>query len=257
MGIAACVLGHGAMAELGQPLPITAPAEVMVSEQKPAMFVFEAKQAGGLGLILRSDSGVDVAAELCDDTGQAVYYGYLDGDWYEHKGWEQGMLPIPRSGVYRLYIDSLKGSGKVSVLASVMQQPLNAIPEDPLGRPDTAAAVELGAWMSESIRPKRGDRRDWYVIDSPRKGVLTAALRGQTGVDLTLALFTERELRKPLVFANQTSEDDRGHESATLDVTEGERVYLRVAGWEERDAGDYRLLVGFVEDSSDDQPDDM
>jgi len=240
------LLGWGVEARAAEPLPTEGAATVTVSEGVPAVFEFVAAEAGGLAVMLRGEDGLDLAAELCDVTGQGVYNGYLDGDWYGDRGWEQGVLPIPRAGVYRLYVDSLEGRGAVSVSTAVVSQPQNELPEDPLGRPDVAAAVEAGEWESGSIRPKRGDRRDWYRLVAPRSGMVTAALRGVGGEDFTLEVFGERDFRVSMIYADGTSGEDAGHESATVDVAEGERLYFRVATWSDVVGGDYRLMVGYV-----------
>ena len=235
-----------ARAEGERPLPVDEAVTVRVTPQRPAVFRFEADKAGGLAVVARGEDGLDLALELTDDTGQAVYNGYGDGDWFGDLAWEQAVLPMPREGVYRLYVDAIEGDGEVEVLARVLPFPRNAMPADPLGSPTQAAALEPGAWTTQSIRPQRGDLRDWYRLEATRDGVVTALLQGEGDTDFILEAFTEHEFRAALRFADDTDPDRLGDESITLEVSQGEPIYFRVWGYSQDDAGDYRFMAGYV-----------
>lgn len=229
-------------------LPIGKPLSATAANDAPAMYQFEAKSAGVLTVALQGTG--DLAMILTDADGQAVPGGTTDQDLYGSTGTEQMMVTITEAGRYRLEVrQQEQGSAKFELAASWLPFPPFARPSDPDKRPSQARVVEIGRTHEDSLDAGAGDLWDWFALTPKTAGVLTVILR-PTGtdesLDLMLELYTGENLTSAAMKSDQDLQGNMANESATLTVTAGQKIYVKVFGGQSV-SGKYRLSSSLIQ----------
>lgn len=214
------------------PLPLNATAPGQFAAGARGEFVLNASGAGFLTVVLRASGGEDLSLTVTDGEHQTLSEGRSDQDLGGDLGAEQVMVQIPGAGRYLVVVESLGGgAASFQVGGSFLSTSLAAKAADPDGRPSAAAELAVGASREDAVDASAGDERDWFRIRAGQAGVLTVLTRvpeGQEG-DLRLELFRDGEFTEPAESSDQDQEGVMGNESATLTVTAGQVVYVRVS----------------------------
>lgn len=212
-----------------------------------ASFEFAAKSAGILTVVARSTDQSDIVLSVTDLDGQQLPNGRSDQDIGGNTGAEQLAITIPRTGTYRVIVESLGGgTAAFTIGASWLSFPELEVPADPDGSPSTAHSLGLEQQtVEQSLDGSQGDYWDWFVFSSDRAGTLTVATRAEEG-DLVLQAFQEGEYNEALEHSDQDLQGVSGNEALTLVVEPGQRFYFKVSAFSEGAAIDYRLQIGFM-----------
>lgn len=230
------VRGEPAALPLGQTLRGSADTEV------PAVYRVSVDGPGVLTVAVRSDQGFDLGVDIADIDGQTLPDGYGDFDDFGKMGDEQIATTLGAAGSYLVYVMAYEQRAGYVIGANFLPMPEAALPEDPHGRPGTAAALQVGQKAGGTIRPARGDHYDWYVITPTRNGVMTVYTRGDD--DVVLEAYEPGEYRAAIAWADETDQTNGGNESVSLDVRENEPLYFRVLTFGE--SADYVINAGMV-----------
>jgi hypothetical protein len=116
-------------------------------------------------------------------------------------------------------------------------------PGDPDRRPAMAKAGQVGKALEDGLDPGAGDNWDWWVLKPAEAGTLTVVTR-QVGTgdapDLVLEVFTEGDYADAKDRSDQDLQGNSASESATVQVTAGQAVHVKVSSNFGR-AAKYRL----------------
>jgi hypothetical protein len=120
---------------------------------------------------------------------------------------------------------------------------------DPDRRPSMAAAIEIGQGREDSLDEDSGDNWDWFVVTPKTAGTLTVITRStaDSSPDLAIELYTAGDLSTPAVRADDDQQGKTTNESATIDVTAGSKVYVKITGAVGGASGPYRLTSSLVQ----------
>lgn len=229
------------------PLPLGSTSQGMLSGGE-AGYVFAAKDAGFLTIILRSEAGEDLSLLVTDEEGQALLDGMSDADVGGDVGAEQLVVTIPGAGRYQVRVRSfMEETASFQIGASFLTSKLAAAAEDPDGRPSRGIELAVGAVHEDAIDPAAGDRVDWYRIKVEKDGVLTVLTRSDDEGDLRLEHYVEPTFDEPMDSSDQDMEGVMGNESLTLEVSAGDVVLIRVApSFSGGGAVTYRISSGLI-----------
>ena len=218
-----------------------------LSSSEGTAFQFDAKSAGILTVAARSTDQTDILLAVTDMDGQQLPNGRSDQDIGGNTGAEQFAITIPRSGSYRVMVQSLGGgSATFKIGASWLSFPDLEVPPDPDGSPSTAIVLSLDQQAIDgAIDGTAGDYWDWYVLTSNQSGTLTVATRAEEG-DLILQAFQEGEYNEALEHSDQDLQGVAGNEALTLVVDKGQKFYFKVSAFNEGASLEYRLQVGLM-----------
>lgn len=249
LALAAAAYGAAAHAQTPAPLPTGKTAGGQTSDSAPAVYRFNAPAAGVLTIAVQADE--DVSLLVTDAEGQALPEGTADRDLFGSAGNEQITVTLPEPGEYRVQVRMYgNGSSKFQIGSSWIAMPGFAQPNlDPDRRPSLATAVEVGQSREDSLNSNDGDAWDWFLLTPKTRGTLTVILRSvnDSSPDLALELYSEKDLAKPTVRSDEDLQGNTTHESATVDVTAGEKVYVKVSGAVGSASGPYRLVSSLIE----------
>lgn len=243
------VMGAFGLAQQGAPLPIGKMESGTATAEKPAIYDYRASSAGVLSVAVQGDG--DLALVVTDQDGQSIAEGASDRDLYGSPGSEQILVSITEPGTYRVHVRLLDGAGKFQIGAAWIPFPPRARPPDPDKRPATARPIDAGKPYEDSLDSGAGDSWDWFVFTPKTDGTLTVIVRQLGGqensMDLVLEVYTTSDFTKPTVRSDQDMQGNPANESATVDVTAGQKVYVRVAGASDSVAGKYRLSSSLIQ----------
>jgi hypothetical protein len=227
-----------------QPLPLGGTPVSGRADGDFATYEFEAASAGVLSVAVRGAG--DLKLEVLDSDGQLVPDGSSDRDLGD-VGTEQLSVILGEPGTYRVRVRVLDGSSSFDIGAAWIAFPAMARPSDPDGRPSRARTVELGRTVEDSLNTEDGDALDWYVLTPERDGVLTVALRPNGDeVDLVLELYVG-DFTQAAEQSDQDLQDNSANEIATLNVTAGRPVHIKVLGYGGNVIGRYRLSTSLIQ----------
>lgn len=241
--IALLLVTHGTLhADVPEVLPLGVTGSGRANENSPAVYRLSVSGPGVLTVAVRAADGRDVAVDVADADGQTLVDGSADRDAHGDLGAEQLATTLGSAGEYRVYVSVYEGSARFVIGAAFLAMPEAALPQDPNGGPGTAITLQTGGQTGGTIRPTRGDNRDWYVVTPTGNGVLTVYTRSAD--DLILEAFDPLDYRTPIAAADNDDQNAMGNESLTLDVNRDKPVYFRVSTYDE--AADYVISAGMV-----------
>jgi hypothetical protein len=229
-------------------LPIGKTLSGQATNATPTIYRFNAPAAGVLSIAVHAAS--DVALTVTDAEGQAVPDGEADRDLFGSGGNEQLIVTLFEAGEYRVQVRMLdSGNTKFDIGAGWIAMPAFARASDPDRRPSLAKAMEPGRAIEDSLTSADGDYWDWFVVTPKTGGTLTVILRpiGDASVDLALELYAASDLTKALVRSDDDLQGNTANESATIDVTSGQKVYAKVMGATGSPTGRYRVTSSLIE----------
>jgi len=238
-GVVAVMAGSMA-AQAPAPLPMGAPAQGKVGDA-PVEYAVAAKTAGVLSVAVQGTS--DLSLQLVDEDGQVLPDGSTDRDLNGNEGTELLSATVTEPGAYRLRVRSGGSGGTFQIAGSFMSFPAFQRPGDPDRRPATAKAGAVGKALEDGLDPGAGDNWDWWVLKAPEAGTLTVVTR-QVGTgdapDLVLEVFTDADFADAKNRSDQDLQGNSANESATVQVTAGQAVHVKVSSNFGR-AAKYRL----------------
>jgi hypothetical protein len=211
------------------PLPMGAPAQGKVSDG-PVEYAVAAKTAGVLSVAVQGTS--DLSLQLIDEDGQVMPDGSTDRDLNGNEGTELLSATITEPGAYRLRVRSGGSGGTFQIAGSFMSFPAFQRPADPDRRPAMAKTGPVGKALEDGLDPGAGDNWDWWVLKAPEAGTLTVVTRAVgTGdaPDLVLEVFTEGDFADAKDRSDQDLQGNSASESATVQVTAGQAVHVKVS----------------------------
>jgi hypothetical protein len=246
---AAFLAAASGAAQQAAPLPLGKVDAGTSTSDRPATYEFKATTAGLLSVAIQGEG--DLALLVTDQDGQAVPEGSADRDLFGSAGSEQVLVTITEPGLYRVQVRLLDGAGKFQIGASWISFPGRARPSDPDKRPASARALETGRTHEDSLDSESGDSWDWFVFTPKMAGTLTVILRPLSGaegqIDLQLEIFTTSDFAKPTLRSDQDLQNNPANESGTVDVTAGQKVYVKVSGASGSTSGKYRLSSSLIQ----------
>jgi hypothetical protein len=217
-----------------------APAQGTVGDA-PTEYAVAAKTAGVLSVAVQGTS--DLSLQLVDEDGQVMPDGSVDRDLNGNEGTELLSATITEPGAYRLRVRSAGGGGTFQVAAAFLGFPPFQRPGDPDRRPRSAKPAPIGKAFEDALDPAAGDNWDWWVLKATEAGTLTVVTR-QAGEgdapDLVLEVFTEGNFADAQDRSDQDLQGSSANESATVQVTAGQSVHVKVSSNFSR-AAKYRL----------------
>jgi hypothetical protein len=218
------------------------------SEADVAVLPFDAPSAGVLTVVVRSMDESDLVLLLTDQDGQPLPEARSDSDLGGDPGAEQLAVTIPRSGVYRVRVESYSVSSRFTIGASWIAFPDLEIPADPDGSPRTAIALRFGQPQEGSLDGTVGDHWDWYMLTAEDAGTVTVGTRSEEN-DLILEAFEAGDFTNPIERSDRDLQGVTGNEAVTVIVQPEQQVFFKVsAHWTEGGPTAYRLVVGFIPD---------
>ena len=228
-------------AQAPAPLPMGAPVQGKIGDG-PTEYAVVAKTAGVLAVAVQGTG--DISLQLVDEDGQVLPDGSADRDLGGNEGTELLSATITEPGAYRLRVRAQGSSGATyQIAASFISFPPFQRASDPDRRPATAKAAPVGKAIEDALDPAAGDNWDWWVLKSAEAGTLTVVTRQQgTGdaPDLVLEVFTESDFSDAKDRSDQDLQGNSASESATVQVTAGQAVHVKVSSNFSR-AAKYRL----------------
>lgn len=229
------------------PLPLGTTSQARLPVGEPSVFVFEARAAGFLTVVVRSEGGDDLAFTVTDDEGQSLPDGSADMDLGGNVGAEQLVVTLPGPGGYAVHVRSLGGmGGAFQIGGSFLESASASGIQDPDGRPSGAIRLAVGESHEDSIDAGRGDSWDWYRIDVTGDGALTVLTSSQGEGDLRLELYADGAFGEAMDASDQDMEGVLGNESITVNVRAGQTVYLRVTSAFGGGYAGYRIASGLI-----------
>ena len=234
------VMAGSMAAQAPAPLPMGAPVEGKVSGA-PVEYAVAAKTAGVLSVTVQGTS--DLSLQLVDEDGQVLPDGSTDRDLNGNEGTELLSTTVTEPGAYRLRVRSGGNGGTFQIAAAFISFPPFQRPGDPDRRPAMAKAGQVGKALEDGLDPSAGDNWDWWVLKAPEAGTLTVVTR-QVGSgdapDLVLEVFTDADFADAKDRSDQDLQGNSASESATVQVTAGQAVHVKVSSNFSR-AAKYRL----------------
>jgi len=240
--------GRGVAAQTLPQLPVGKTSTGQVSERAPTIYRFTAPSAGVLSVAVRADA--DVTIKVTDEDGQVLPDGVADVDLWGNAGHEQVIVPLPERGDYRVHIAMYgRGSAAMDIGAGWIAMPGFARPSDADGRPSRATVLEVGQSHEDALDTDAGDVWDWFAITPATSGALTVIVRGvnDASPDLAIELYTAGDLSEYVVRSDDDLQGNVTNESATIDVTAGQKIYIRVLGATGDARGPYRIASSLIE----------
>jgi len=228
-------------------LPIGSTTQGTLAEGE-ARFVYAAKEAGFLTVVVRAQAGEDLSLAILDEEGQTLADGLSDSDVGGDVGAEQLVVVLPGAGSVQIRVRSfMDDRGGFHIGGSFLASKLVASPPDPDGRPSRATELSVGATHEASLDSDAGDVADWYRIKVEKAGVLTVLTRTDEEGDLRLEVYAEGAYEEPEDSSDQDMDGVMGNESLTIDVDAGEVVLIRVlGGFLRQDSVSYRISSGLI-----------
>ena len=157
---------------------------------EPALFVYDATEAGLLTVAVRADADTDLTLAVSDDLGQPLAEGESDDDIGGDVGAEQITVTLPGPGTYQVRVGTFSGSGSFTIASGFIAFPAVAAPTDPDGRPTEATTLVPGTPVEDQLAPSDGDAWDWYKVTADAAGAVTVLTLAPEG-DLVIEVFTE------------------------------------------------------------------
>jgi hypothetical protein len=228
-------------------LPIGKPEPGKAGDNAPATYVFKAATAGVLTVAVVGDGDVEIA--ISDEDGQALPNGVADDDLFGSTGTEQATVTLTEPGGYRVQVRVVDGgNSKFQIGASFISMPALARPSDPDRRPGQARALEIGKSHEDSIDTGAGDPWDWFVYTPAQAGTLAIILRpvSKESFDLTLETYTGGDFTKATASSDQDLQGHAANESISIDVTAGQKIYVKVYAGFGSATGKYRLSSSLI-----------
>jgi hypothetical protein len=239
------LVATAASAQSLAPLPMGAPAQGKV-DGEAAEYAVAAKTAGVLTVAVQGSG--DIALQLVDEDGQVMPDGSADRDLNGSEGTELLSATITEPGAYRLRVRAQGSGSTFQIAGTFLAFPAFQRPGDPDRRPATAKALQVGKAIEDALDPAAGDNWDWWVLKSAQAGTLTVVTR-QVGTgdapDLVLEVFTEGDYAAAKDRSDQDLQSNSASESATVQVTAGQAVHVKVSSNFSR-AAKYRLSSGLA-----------
>ena len=227
-GVAA-LISVSMSAQAPAPLPMGAPAQGKVAGE-PMEYAVAAKTAGVLTVAVQGTS--DLSLQLVDEDGQVMPDGSTDRDLNGNDGTELLSVTLTEPGAYRLRVRSSGDGGTFQIAGAFMSFPPFQRPGDPDRRPRAAKAGQVGKAFEDGLDPEAGDNWDWWVMKAAQAGTLTIVTR-QVGTgdapDLVLEVFTDGEFSEAKDRSDQDLQGNSANESATVQVTAGQAVHVKVS----------------------------
>jgi hypothetical protein len=228
-----------------QALPIGGSPQSGQAAGAVATYTFEASSAGVLTVAVKGEG--DLMLEVADSDGQVLPDGSSDRDLFGALGNELLSVILGEPGTYRVNVRLLDGAESFQVAGAWMAFPAFARPSDADGRPSRAVALEIGRDREDALDSQSGDLQDWFVITPATDGVLTVVLRPLGDeIDLVLELFVE-DFGSPKTQSDQDLQDNPANEAATLSVTGGQPVHIKVGSYGTGVSGRYRLSTSLLD----------
>lgn len=246
--LAGVAFGASASAQNPAQLPVGKTVGGQTTEAQPGTFRFNAPSAGSLAVAVKADS--DVSLAIVDVDGQTLADGTADNDLFGDTGSEQLIVTLPEAGEYRVQVKLVSGnSTKFQIGAGWIAMAGFARTVDPDRRPSMAAALEVGQGREDSLDEGAGDNWDWFVVTPKTAGTLTVITRStnDSSPDLAIELYTANDLSTPAVRADDDQQGKTTNESATIDVTAGAKLYVKITGAVGGASGPYRLTSSLVQ----------
>lgn len=220
-----------AAAQTPAPLPLGSVQSGSTSGNSPAEYSLVAKTAGVLTIAVQGSG--DLSILVLDGDGQALPDGTVDRDLNGNEGKELASVTLPEGGTYRVRVRSTGNSSSFQMAASFLGFPLfESTSKDPDRRPATAKAAQVGRAYEDSLDPAAGDSWDWFVLKISESGTLTVLTR-QIGTgdapDLILEVYINGEFSTPAQRSDQDLQSNTANESASVQVTSGQSVHVRVS----------------------------
>lgn len=242
MGLVPLLISGSAVAA---DLPLGDPVQGRTNANRPAVYDFAAEEAGILFVAVRGNE--DVVLKVLNSFGRPVEGGVIDNDVGGDRGAEQGAVVIGRPGEYTVRVEPY-GFGDVSFVLGARWLPMEAVARDPdpHGSPADAIALEPGKDQEERFDPNSGDREDWYRFEAKSDGILNVATRSEFG-DLILERYEKDSYADFVERSDNDIGGDRGRESITIDVKEGEVYYFRVTSYS--DDAEYTIRAVLITDN--------
>jgi hypothetical protein len=237
----------GAAPQSASALPIGKTESGQASNNNDAAYQFKASTAGVLTVAVVGDGDIEIA--VTDAEGQRVQDGTSDRDLFGATGTEQLSVVLTEAGAYRVLVRSVDGNpSKFQIGASWLSMPAFARTGDPDRRPSQAHSLEVGKAHEDSIDTDSGDPWDWFVYTPSQAGTLTIILRptSANSFDLTLEAFTTTDFTRPTGSSDQDLQGHAANESLSLDVTAGQKVYVKVYAGFGSATGKYRLSSSLI-----------
>ena len=231
-----------AIAQAPAALPMGAPGQATVTDDRPAEFTVAAKTAGVLSVAVQGTG--DLALQLVDDDGQVLPDGSADRDLTGNEGMELLSTTVTEPGTYRVRV-RLQGGEKstFTIAGAFLTFPAFQRPGDPDRRPGNARSIAIGKPLEDGLDAASGDSWDWYVFKAAEEGTLTVVTR-QVGngdaPDLVLEVYTGGNFGDAQDRSDQDLQGNSASESVTVQVKAGEAVHVRVSG-NFSNAAKYRL----------------
>ena len=228
-------------AQAPAPLPMGAPVQGKVSGE-PTEYAVAAKTAGVLTVAVQGTS--DLSLQLVDEDGQVMPDGSSDRDLNGNEGTELLSVTLSEPGAYRVRVRSSGEGGAFQISGAFLSFPAFQRPADPDRRPRSAKAGQVGKAFEDGLDPGAGDNWDWWVMKAAEAGTLTIVTR-QAGTgdapDLVLEVFTDGDFSVAKDRSDQDLQGNSANESATVQVTAGQAVHVKVSSNVSRGANKYRL----------------
>jgi hypothetical protein len=237
---AVTVMAASLAAQGPAPLPMGTPTPGKVAGE-PVEYSVAAKTAGVLSVAVQGTS--DLSLQLVDEDGQLLPDGSVDRDLNGNDGTELLSVTITEPGAYRLRVRSAGDGGTFQIAGAFLGFPAFQRPGDPDRRPRAAKPAQIGKPFEDGLDPDAGDNWDWWVMKATQAGTLTVVTR-QAGTgdapDLVLEVFTEGNFAEAQDRSDQDLQGNSANESATVQVTAGQSVHVKVSSNFGR-AAKYRL----------------
>jgi len=208
-------------------LPLGQVASAQTSSEAPAAFLFGAKTAGFLTVVVRGNGEADLRIIITDEVGFPLPGGTVDVDTNGDLSAEQLTVVVPRAGNYQVYVDTMYDSSSLNIGGTWIPYPDLATEPDPDGHPNSATALVPGTPIESSVDGAAGDLMDWYAVTSDIGGMVTVIVEAPEG-DLALEVYKEDEYRQYLDASDQDMQGVPGNESLTSPIEAGQTLYFKV-----------------------------
>lgn len=240
--------GFARQAGKGLPLPIGKSEAGTATNDAAGVYTFTATTAGVLSIAVQGNG--DLALRMIDEDDQPVPDGSTDGDRFGSVGTEMLIVTLTEPGVYRVHVRMQEsGMSKFQIGASWIPFPGLAQPSDPDRRPAQARVVDIGKSYEDSLGAPASDRWDWFAFVPKTAGTLTIITRpiADSKVDLALEVYTASDLSQAIAKSDQDLQGSEANESATIDVTAGQRIVVKVLNASGSTSGKYRIASNIIQ----------
>lgn len=259
------LLALAARGEDPPPLPIGATAGAVARKDAPAVFRFDAPSAGLITAAVQVEGAApaDLVLFVCDDEGQPLPDvldpsgqpfpgGRSDRDLLGSRGTEALTLLAPEAGRYVVIVEVV-GAPEAAFTITGAFAPMPGLARrasDPDERPSGATEIAVTGQVQQredSLTPKEGDLRDWFLLRCQRAGTLRVVVRARDG-DLRLDAHAPANLRTAVATSDDDEQGVAGNESVAIPVQADQVVLVRVAAvFASADKIPYRLVVAITD----------